>query len=445
LKHERGIAIERLLRLLPRGRFVRRIAWLSGGTLLGQLILLAAMPLLTRLFTPEEFGLFGVLSAINGIFGLVMAGRYEFAIPLAAKDDEAAAVVVLAGLITLFLTLLSLILVWTLGDALAQLTGLPALVPLLWLVPLILLATGLGQPFEYWSIRRGTLRLNGLSRVVTSGAQAGSQAALGVAGAGAFGLTLGYGLGYLARVMLFLVTLPAADRAAMAAARLPQIRQLAWTLRFYPTYSTGSSLLKSTTQFLPTILLAALYGPAVAGAFNLAQRILTVPVRLLGMSTSQAFLAEAAQRSAAGVMRLFVRTVPRFLAVGFIGMAPLLLAGPALFALIFGEPWRDAGGFAQALVAVQLARFVAMPVSQSFNVFGRQDLEFHTSLLNGLALVVSFCLITWLKPPAYTAVLLYSLATAMSYVVMLSLAWRTTRHAATSAATAAPNDRDQSQ
>lgn len=429
----------RLLRLLPRGRFVRRLAWLTGGTFFGQLLLLAAMPLLTRLYTPEDFGLFAVLGALNGIFGLVMAGRYEFAIPLATKDDEAAALVVLAGLVALFLTLVSLLLVWILGEALAGLTSLPALVPLLWLLPPILLATGLGQPLEYWSIRRETLRLNGASRLVQFGGQAASQTVLGVAGLGALGLTLGYGLGYLSRLALFLVTLPAADRAALAATRPSQMRRLAWSLRRYPTYSTASSLVHSTAQFLPTILFAMLYGPAVAGGFDLAQRILAVPVRLLSGAASQVFLAEAAQRPAAEVLRLFVRTVPSFLLLGLVGMAPLLLAGPVLFALVFGEPWREAGGFAQALVAAQLARFVAIPVSQAFNVFGRQDLEFRSSLLNGLALVLSFALIGWLESRPATAVLLYSVASALSQLVILGVAWRMTRRAATSGLPAAPN------
>ena len=139
-------------------------------------------------------------------------------------------------------------------------------------------------------------------------------------------------------------------------------------------------------------------------------------------------------------MRLFIRTVPRFLVLGFVGMAPLLLAGPALFALFFGEPWRDAGGFAQALVAAQLCRFIAIPVSQAFNVFSRQDLDFHTALLNGFALVFSFCLIGWFKPPANVAVLIYSLTTALSHLTTLSFAWRTTRRAAASTDTAAPNE-----
>ena len=430
---------ERLSRLIPRGRFARRLALLSGGTLFGQLLLLAATPLLTRLFTPEEFGLFGVLSALNGIFGLVMAGRYEFAIPLADKDDEAAALVVLACLVTVCLTLLSLVLVWSVGDVLAQLTNMPELAPLLWLVPPILLVTGLGHPFDYWSIRRGTMRLNGISRVVQYGGQAASQTALGVAGTGPVGLAVGYGLGYLGRLALFLVKLPAADRRVIGAARLPRVRNLAWSHRRYPIFTASSSLLKSSNQFLPTILFAILYGPAVAGAFNLAQRLLTMPVRLLSNSASQVFLAEAAKLPPADVMRLFVRTVPRFLGLGLLGMSPLLIAGPALFGWAFGEPWREAGALAQALVAAQLARFIAIPVSQTFNVFARQDLDFKASLLNGMALVASFSLIAWMQPSAYAAVLLYSLAMAVGQLVTLGLAWRTTRHAAAKAAIDRPS------
>ena len=419
------VILQRLVAFVPRGRFARRLAWLSGGTLLGQLLLTATMPLLTRLYTPADFGLFAVLGALNGIFGMVMAARYEYAIPLAAKDNEAAALVVLCSLVALALTLLSMLLLWGFGERLAELTGMPELVPLLWFVPPILLLTGLGQPFEYWSIRRGTLRLNSASRVVQLGGQAAGQSVLGFLGTGSLGLMLGYGFGYLARLVLLVVTLPVQDRAAMKSARPSQIRGLAWALRKYPTYSTASGLLRGATQFLPTILFAGLYGPAVAGGFDLAQRILTVPVRLLSGAASQVFLAEAAHRTANEVLRLFLRAVPRFLLLGFAGMVPLLLAGPWLFALVFGEPWREAGRFGQALVAAQLARFIAIPVSQTFNVYGRQDLEFSTALLNGLALVLSFVVISWKGFRPTTAVLIYSLTSAICHLVMLVLAWRT--------------------
>lgn len=419
-----------IAKLFPRGRFFRHLAWLSGGLFVGQILLLAVTPLLSRLYSPADFGAFAVIAALNGIFGLVMAGRYEYAIPLAREENEVGALIALSTIFTALLALLSCLLVWMFAKTIAELVGVPQLAPYFWLVPPLLLATGLGQPLDYWFMSRGRTKLCGVSRAVQFGGQGVSQVVLGVFGTGAFGLTVGYLLGYVWRLAIFVFALPRADLGLITAARLRHVGRLAWSLKRYPIYAATSSVLRSTTQFLPTILLAMLYGTAVAGGFDMAQRILTAPVRLLSNAASQVFLTEASQLSPAGVLRLFGRTVPRFLLVGVIGMAPVLVAGPAIFALVFGEPWREAGVFAQALVAVQLVRFVEAPVSQAFNVFGRQDLEFRSTLLTAVALITSFSLIVVLQLKAAAAVLVYSLTSALSHLAILFFAWRTTRLAA---------------
>ena len=43
-------------RLLPKGGFVRSVAVLAGGTGLGQAVVVLASPLLTWIYTPEDFG-----------------------------------------------------------------------------------------------------------------------------------------------------------------------------------------------------------------------------------------------------------------------------------------------------------------------------------------------------------------------------------------------------
>jgi O-antigen/teichoic acid export membrane protein len=315
----------------------------------------------------------------------------------------------------------------------------PGLASLLWLLPPILFLTGIGQPLEYWSIRRDTLRLNAATRVTQYGGQAVGQAALGIAGAGPIGLVLGYGLGYLARAALFVTTLTRADRRILATTRSMRVRELAWSMRRYPFLTSISSVVKSLTQFLPTILFATFFGPAVAGGFDLAQRLLSVPVRLVGGAASQVFLVEASEHSVADLLRLFTKTVSRFLLLGMLGMAPILFAGPLLFAFAFGEPWREAGAFAQALIVLQLARFVQVPTSQSFNILGRQDLELKTAVLGAISLAASFWLIALFDVRPVTALLIYSVASGMSHLVMLYLAWQTTRRAALRASQESPS------
>jgi O-antigen/teichoic acid export membrane protein len=84
-------------RLLPQSRFLRRMAMLSGGTLAGQLLVVASSPILTRLYDPPAFGALAVFSSLLAIFVIASAFRYEFAIPIARDEEEAVELVGVAS------------------------------------------------------------------------------------------------------------------------------------------------------------------------------------------------------------------------------------------------------------------------------------------------------------------------------------------------------------
>lgn len=427
------------LRAWRDDRFLRRVAVLSSGTIAGQLVLVLATPLLTRLYTPAEFGAFAVFSALTAILGTVICLRYEQAIPIVAEADVAAMIGVSIAC-TLMLSALLAGLVMVAGPALADLVGAPGLAPLLWLLPVAMLLWGLTLPLTFASLRRGAFRANALNKTLQMTSQAAGQLGLGLAGTGIFGLVVGYGVGYVVRLGHFLVLLEPAEWRRLAAVRLRRLGQLARLHRAYPLLATPASLLQASTQMLPTMLVALLYGPAMAGWFGLAQRMLELPVRLLGMTTSQVFLTEIARNDPGAVYRLFVTTSWRFLVLGVAGMAPLLLLGPWLFALVFGEDWRTAGILVQCLVPAQLARFVVMPVSQVLNVLQRQDLHLLAAGLNLLAMAASFAAGWWLGLGAIPVVLLFSLGSGLAWLGYFLLAQRIAR--ARARAPADPTDRE---
>jgi O-antigen/teichoic acid export membrane protein len=189
---------------------------------------------------------------------------------------------------------------------------------------------------------------------------------------------------------------------------------------------------------LPAVFIAILYGPAAAGWFGLGQRVTGMPTRMVGEAAAQAFLSEIAQAEGPAVFRLFKRTVLRFLLLGLLGLGPLLLAGPALFAFVFGEPWRETGRIVQLLVPLHLARFVVLPVAQALNVTGRQHLHLLASLLGALALFASFGLGAVLDLSLNGTLLLYSLGSTASFLFYLLCAWRAARAAATTAPAPVP-------
>jgi O-antigen/teichoic acid export membrane protein len=286
----------------------------------------------------------------------------------------------------------------------------------------------------YWSVRRGSFRVNALSNVAFAGTQAVSQVGLGLLGGSAVALVGGYAASAVARFAVLVRTLAPADLALLRRVGWRRMAALAREHWHYPVYAGSSSLLQSASTMLPQVLVAMLYGPAAAGLFGLGQRITAVPVRMLGEAGSYAFLGEIAQAEGPALYRMFNRTTVRFLGLGLLGMSPLLLAGPTLFAFVFGEPWRQTGAIVQLLVPLHLARFVVVPVSQTLNVLGHQRLALAASVLIGTALGTAFALAAWLELPLLPAVLLYSAASTLAFLFYLGAAWHVARQAAGGAA-----------
>jgi len=111
-----------LRRLLPKNAFARGVRVLVGGTVGVQVL-----TLLTRLYSPEDFGLLAVYASVLALIGVISSLRYELAVPLPEDDVEAANVATLSLILVGLSALLTGVLVWQLGPAIADLLGVPAL------------------------------------------------------------------------------------------------------------------------------------------------------------------------------------------------------------------------------------------------------------------------------------------------------------------------------
>ena len=409
-------------------RFLRRLFTLSAGTAIGQALMVLVTPLLTRLFTPAEFGIFAVFSALFGILSGVMCLRYELAIPIAGSLEETAAVTRLCFAAATGVTLLLLVLIAIGGgDWLAMAVDAPELAWLLYALPPALLCWGLALPLNFWSIRRGSFRINALNRILQYAGQAISQTVLGLARLGTVGLVLGFSVGHLFKIGHFIRTLPAEDRALLRASRWSEARVMAVRYRRFPAFSILSTLFQSGSQLLPAMLVAGIYGPVIAGWFALSQRIMVFPVMMIGDAAANVFLNEIAQLRGWPLYRMFCKTALRFFMVALAIMLPIMLAAPHVFAFIFGEPWREAGTIVQILVPLFVMRLTAVSVSQTLNVLERQDLHLVVGVLNFIGLGLSFTIgWAWNLGELYTLAL-YSFGSMTVFALYLGLSWRAAR------------------
>jgi len=324
---------------------------LVGGAM-AQALPLLLVPLLTRLFSPAEFGLFHLFAAVAANLAVVACARFEFALPLAADEPEAQALRalclrVLAG--TVALSALGTV-GWWLAGAAAWVAWLPAAVA----------AAGAVSLATMWATRAQHFQALAVARVLQYGGAALAQVAAGWAGAGVPGLIAApIAAALLATAWLRLPL-------AWGSADLVDWRVLVRKYRDFPLLNTPHAFAGALQDTASVALIAATLGPAAAGFWGLGLRYLKAPATLVGSAVSQALYPKLAAGGGRATVagRQAVRQLIGLLALG---AAPLVLVlwtlGPWLFAGLFGEAWREAGSLAQALALYIGLHFMAAPLA----------------------------------------------------------------------------------
>jgi O-antigen/teichoic acid export membrane protein len=419
--------LARLTARFRKGGLARNALIVTLGTLAAQALLIAVTPILTRLYTPEDFGVLAVFTAIVSITGAITNLRYETAIPLDAAPEDAAATFLAAMVAGASTTVLVAVAVFFGGGHLAEQANVPALRPLLWAVPVGTAAMALYNATNLWAVRHQAFQAVALSKFAQIGFQVVWQLVHGWLAKGAAGLVIGQALGQAAGVANFVRSFGPEQRRVLRGTRWPMIRAALSRHRRFPLLLTPSLLLNTSAKMLPAVFLATLFGPVVAGQFGLAQRVVLAPVRLLGMSIGQAYLGAAprlAREDRAAMFRLFKTTTFHLAWIGTLGMAAVAIPAPFLFALVFGEAWREAGVQLQILAIMYLAQFVIFPIGQTLSMFGRQDLNLWWDVGNMTITLAAFAL-GWLAGlSANVTLLIYSIGMSLNY----GLNWLLTRH-----------------
>lgn len=357
---------------------LRNTAKYMLGTVLAQLVMLGAMPLLSRLYTPEDFGDFGLFSALLGIIGVAACLRYEVAIPL-PRTDRGAACLFATGLLSLiFTSLFTLIGVVLFGQQLANWLGGESLSTLLWWLPLSVFGYGLYELMNYWSTRSDRFSSLAISRVFRSGAVAGTQIAASQSVGSSLGLVLGQLVGqWIANLFLLSQTLRKDLRLLRTGFALKKILANARLYKTFPLHGAPQAVINSASQSMPIIILAWFFSPGVVGMYVMAQRAVSAPLSLIAQSLRQAMLPHFSRHHNQGLsLTTPLLKYSAFLALlGFPVLMILFFWGEELFSFVFGGRWREAGYYAEWLVLWLWAGMINPPAVVTLTVLKKQKLQ----------------------------------------------------------------------
>ncbi|WP_036666338.1 lipopolysaccharide biosynthesis protein [Paludibacterium yongneupense] len=371
-----------------KGEFVRHIVTLVTGAALAQMLPLLVQPVLTRLYTPHDFGVFTVYSTWMSNLAVLATARYEMAIVLPADERRA---INLMGLALLFSTVLALaVMVFGLfgGNALAVHSLLRPdqgrqLVLLLPLLPLSLWFAGLTQAWTNWNNRQLRYRANANGRMGQAVGMSLVQLGGGLLAAGPCGLILGQLAGQAGSLL--------AQAWIDIKQRFPwrhqmdrsTMRSVAAEYVEFPKVNTPHAFVGALQDSVTMWLLVTLASTSTVGFYGRMMLLVKLPAALIGQAVSQVAYRELAQaRNAGAPLRPILRRL--MLVLGGLALLPFIIirfAGEPLFALVLGKTWGTAGLYAEAIAPFILLHFVASPLSTLPLVVKKQRQAFLISLV----------------------------------------------------------------
>ena len=408
--------------------FVFNILTLISGTAISQAILFFATPLLSRIFTPDDFGVFSVYAAIVSIIASVSSWKYELAIMLPEKEKDVQSLLFLSLIATLITAIIVFLLILVFKPLLAMYAT-KQINTFIWIVPLGVLFAGWLQVLISFGTKKKMFKNISIGRATQSAAGVGTQGVIGGFELFSKGLIWGKLTG---DILAFLYLLTTQIKNHFINIRLwskEGIQVNAKRYKDFPKYQSFAQFLSSLSQNIPFLLFSSFFNLEVVGFYMLAIRVLHAPTTLIARSTKEVFYQKAADLHSRGlsIHLLFRKTT---FGLAKIGIIPFLLFGVFsvfIFSILFGHQWETSGLYAQIIIPWSFLGFLNPPSTAVIYILGMQKFslkyEFSLVLIRIFIIIASY----WLFRDEIATIVFYSAVGVIFNVFLIMYCFNKTK------------------
>jgi lipopolysaccharide exporter len=377
---------------LNKRSFSFNVLTLAGGTAFAQAIGLLVIPLLTRLYTPYDFGNYSLYTAGFGLLVPLVHFRYAQAIMLPKEDQEALEVLRLSLRLSVFFGV-TIFLIFISSDL--SFLPLPKIIHQPWVLAIISCALVFGgtiQSYNEWSNRMKNYFLMSLSRVTQTGGMVLSQSAAGLIWGSSFlGLMSGHILGNVLGLAALIKGNNSLKGKPLFFSPLEPLLSSMKRYKRFPLFTYWGNMLDGIASHGTPLMFALYFQSDMVGKYALANTALSAPVMLIGHSIAKVLYQRMSENLKNGLdIRDLVRAVlfRQFLLSLIIGIV-IYFFGPALFGFFFGDNWISAGYFAQILIPAMFFQFILSGLTTVLLVKERQGLLLIAQIVLALSTVAS--------------------------------------------------------
>lgn len=404
-----------------KNSFLKNVLMLTGGAVLAQVINLLLSPVITRLYTPEDYGILSVYGSILGLLVIISSLKYEFAIVIADNDEMAINIVGLCLSVLLCIITITIIILYFAGNLILTKLKYDLIIQYKYFIPLGIFLLGLYNIFSQWAYRRKNIKSISKTKFTQALFNNVIKIFLGFGKLKATGLLLGTIAGESAGLSTLSIPFFREDYNLLKEIKWQKIKYCAKRYIKFPLFNAFGQLCNEAGLLLPSLLILSLYDSKTAGFYGLANNVLSLPMILIGNSIGDVFYTEAASFGRDDPKQLKELSNKLFKKIFLMGLFPLiilLVGGPFLFGLIFGKSWIDAGNFARIMVIICFSRLIFTPLSKIYSVFEKQKEALIIDFLRVILVLAVYYISKYLLLEIRYFLILYAIA--MSFIYFLS-------------------------
>ncbi|MBC2324178.1 lipopolysaccharide biosynthesis protein [Listeria booriae] len=391
---------------------------LTGNTA-GQLITLLISPILTRIYSPDDFGLFSVYTSLLVMLLSFSTLCLEKAVPLEKDIANVKQLIATSGFAVIIVALIVAVLGLT-PWSLYTIYGVHTTYMNSLLLSLGLVFAGIYQVMSYQLLGAQHYKKLTNSKLIQAVGNGASQLAISpMKVSSGFGLIIGDVIGR--GVTTVYVTCDFFWKTKDIPVQLSKMTALLKKYRNFPLFSTWSTFLNVLSTQLIFLMLIRLYGVEITGYFSLTQKSIGMPITLIGGAISQIFYSEASrlfEKHAKKVLHLYLKIIKWCFLAGVIIFAGFAFISPTVFSLVFGSQWEFSGELYRSLVFLYIIQFAILPISQILYITGHQKGQLLIDALRLAGIIGGVFLLKMLDVSFEGSLYFYSGICGVSYIIL---------------------------
>lgn len=407
--------------------FIINVTKLTTGTAIAQLISISTAPVLYRIYERGHYGALGMYMAITSVLGVFSTFQYLQVIMLEKDDKNAVNALWLNRFINIGFAVLVAVALFIFSPVLSRWAENPALSRWFWMIPVGIFFAGQNEIFRVWANRKKEYNLLTFNAILLAILTPVISISLGLLIKDETGLFVGLLVGQLLPAIILLIRLSGKYDLGLKNLEITLVRLLFHRHRNFPLYSVPSEFVNRFSNQLPIFMLNHFVDIGAVGVYNLAMRMLGMPVNFIGGAISHVFQQKATEdyHRTGSCRPIFIKTLRSLALISVIPTIFVFLLGPELFEWGFGEKWREAGVYAQILIVMMMLKLIVSPLSFTFYISGKLKLDFIFHI--GILITTSGLMYLGLKYYNLNiGIMLFSLAFSLWYIIYLITSFKYT-------------------